>query len=150
MPADLDDYIMRVVDRHLASRSHGQKVATITGYDKDNHLIKATLEPDGIETGWFNPHTPGFGIAVGQTVGDQIKVGFLDGNIETPVSLGPLYSDQQRPPVVESGEMIMTMSGATMKIDKTGAISHTTSGSVHVTTTGGDINLNSSGNVNVN
>lgn len=127
LDAALSDYVHREISRQLASRS-GMKAAEITSYDSKNHLIKAKIQPEGWETGWFAPHTVGLGIAVGQSVGDQIKVGFLGGDIESPVSMGPLHSDKNRAPEAKSKELVITRAGATIKIDKDGNISHTTSG----------------------
>lgn len=136
MSTDLSDYIQFEVARALA-RFPTMKAAEITAYDPQNHRIKAMLHPDGIETGWFSVNTAhtgnGWGIAIGPKIGDQISVGFFDGNIETPHHLGRLHSDKERPPVVQSGEMLFQHeSGTKIKIDSGG----------HVTIDAGGANVN--------
>ncbi|MDZ5448964.1 phage baseplate assembly protein V [Labrys sp. ZIDIC5] len=144
--SEFQDYLHREIDRHLARRS-GIKAATITSYDPKRHAIKATIQPDGFETGWF-PHSVahvgnGFGIVAGPTPGDQIMVGFIDGDLESPVNLGRVHSDKERPPVAESGEVVIQSKGVTIKIDKDGNIGIT--GGAGLNFTGQNIKL--SGNV---
>ncbi len=122
--SDLADYIHAEIERHLASHA-GIKAAEISAYDPKRHAIKATLHPDGIETGWFPMGTShvgnGFGVVMGPNVGDQIMVGFLGGNIDSPVHLGRLHSDKEQPPVANSGEVVIQHgNGATIKITSTG------------------------------
>lgn len=122
--SDLQSYIHGEIARHLASLP-GTKAAEITAYDASNHRIKAKLWPDDIETNWFPMGTShvgnGFGVVMGPSVGDQIMVGFLDHNINAPVHLGRLHSDKERPPVAQSGELVIQhQSGGTIKITSTG------------------------------
>ena len=87
------------------------RVAKVTSYNPKTHAVKVKLLPEGQETGWMplgSHHIGnGFGIAVGATVGDQVVVGFLEGDHSTPIVMSRLYSDQQRPPEVKSGEMVL-------------------------------------------
>ncbi len=124
MTANLSDFVQHEISRALARHST-MKAAEITAFDPDNHRIKAMLHPDEIETGWFSVNTAGtgngWGVVIGPKVGDQISVGFFDGNIENPHHLGRLHSDKERPPVVQSGEILLKHeTGAIIKIDQNG------------------------------
>ena len=120
----LDDYVNQAINRYMASRQLGIKPATITSYDPSTYSIKATIQPDGHETGWF-PHSTthignNFGVVAGPSIGDQIMIGFLDGDPEQPVNLGRSHSDKERPPVAQSGEVVVQTKQTIIKMDKDG------------------------------
>lgn len=124
---DLIDTIRDVVQQEIArekASNPGIKAAEISAYDANRHAIKATLHPDEIETGWFPVGTShvssGGGVVHGPSVGDQIMVGFLDGNINAPVHLGRLHSDKEQPPIAQSGEIIFKQGGVVFKITASG------------------------------
>ena len=122
--SDLADYIHNEIARALASHP-GIKAAEVSAYDPKRHAIKAMLHPDEIETGWFPMHTShvgnGFGVAMGPNLGDQIVVGFIGGNMNSPVHLGRLHSDKEQPPVAQAGEMVIQHgNGALIKITSAG------------------------------
>jgi uncharacterized protein involved in type VI secretion and phage assembly len=117
------DIVQQEIARHMASQP-GIKAAEISAYDPKRHAIKATLKPDDIETGWFPVGTShvsnGGGVVMGPGVGDQIVVGFLGGNMDSPVHLGRLHSDKEQPPTANSGEIIMKQGNVTFKITGSG------------------------------
>lgn len=106
-----------------------------TAYDPTNHLAKVALQPEGQETGWLQIEVlhagNGFGILVGLTpgdgksTGDQVKVRFSYGDLESgKVSLRS-HSDVDKPPPVQSGEVLMMhSSGSKHYFDQSGNVTH--------------------------
>jgi len=107
-----DDGLANMIRREAAQPANARapiRVAEVTSYDPDTHSVKAKILPDGTETGWFPLGVihvgKGHGIAAGATEGDQLVVGFLEGDHSAPVVLSRLGSDDQPPPKVKSGEI---------------------------------------------
>src|SRR6201984_3451203 len=89
-----------------------------TGYNPQTHAIKGMLVPHGVETGWIPIATlstgNGFGVLVGPNVGDpqkldgdQFDIEFENGDPNTPIARNRLFSDSQKPPTVQSGEILL-------------------------------------------
>jgi len=139
MSADIEDLIRRTVDQMMTRQPH-PRIATVTSYDPNRHAIKAKHQPEGHETGWIPIGTMhignGIGMAIGPNVGDQVIVGFLEGDIETPFVMGRVHSDQERPPVAQSGEVVIQTSNSLLKIDKSGNITITSGGNLAVSASG--------------
>ncbi|OJY66453.1 phage baseplate assembly protein V [Rhizobium sp. 60-20] len=150
MTGDIEDLVRRIVDQHL-SRQARERAATITAYDPNRHAVKAQLQPEGVETGWMPIGTAhvgnGFGIAIGPQIGDQIVVGFHDGDPEAPYMKARLHSDQERPPVAQAGEMVFqTAAGFILKADQSGAVTLTLNGQdFTIDAGGGNVHINSAG-----
>jgi uncharacterized protein involved in type VI secretion and phage assembly len=87
------------------SRMHG----LVQSYDPNTYSVKVALQPSGILTGWIPIETQaignGWGVAYGPQIGDQAVVDFADGDPEAATVSGFIYSDQDRPPPVPSGEL---------------------------------------------
>jgi hypothetical protein len=112
---DLENLILSTVERVLAGR-RSERHGLVTSYDPDKHLAKVTFMPEGQESGWLPIETGhvgnGFGIAVGLTpgdgkkTGDQVIVRYQEGDFESGKIVQRVHSDQDKPPRVESGEMV--------------------------------------------
>ena len=166
----LTDLVHRIVERSL-SRRQPHRVATVSSYDPNTHSAKFMRMPESIETG-FLPLNPthvgnGWGVMNGPQVGDQYVLGFINGDVEVPFVVARLFSDKDKPPVVQSGEMLWMHQkghylkadadgnftlyhaavGGTMKFDPAGNITHDANGkSVVVQTKGsGSVTVNNSG-----
>lgn len=103
----------------------------VTSYDPVKHMAKVALQPEGQETGWLQIETPhmgnGFGIAIGltpgdgKTTGDQVKVRFSYGDLESGKVSGRSHSDADTPPVAQAGEIVVQhKTGNTFKMDQAG------------------------------
>lgn len=113
---DLERLILGVVERWSASR-YVERHGLVTSYDKDKHLAKVTFQPEGQESGWLPIETghigDGYGIAVGlqpgdgKTTGDQVIVRYQEGDFEGGKIVQRVHSDDQKPPKVESGELVI-------------------------------------------
>jgi phage baseplate assembly protein gpV len=112
---DLENLILRTVERWYASR-YSERHGLVTSYDPDKYLAKVVFMPEGQESGWLPIETGhignGFGIAIGLTpgdgkeTGDQVVVRYQEGDVESGKIVQRVHSDKEKPPRVESGEMV--------------------------------------------
>lgn len=124
--ADITDLVRRESAHGHGARAH-DRVGIVTSYNEDTHAVKVKIKPEDKETGWMPLGAlhvgNGFGIAIGANVGDQLAIGFLDGDPNAPYVKARLYSDKQKPPKVKSGEMVLFHeTGNKLYFDKDGAI----------------------------
>lgn len=126
----LRDLIHHEVERHLASR-YTKRIGLVTSYDPTNHAAKVTFQPEGQESGWIpigRQHVGnGWGIVVGltpgdgQTTGDHVEIYYHDNDIESGRITGLVHSDVDKPPTVQSGEMLVQhQDGRKVFFDKAG------------------------------
>lgn len=156
MSDDLVNLIHREVERALAGR-HSKRYGLVTSYDPTHHLAKVKLQPEGQETGFLPIRTNhignGWGMAVGLTEGDQVEVTPQEGDLESLQISGVVHSEQDAPPVVQSGEIIVkhkngasikfAQDGSTTVTDKSGsAFTMDGSGNVALSSAGGTISIN--------
>jgi hypothetical protein len=121
---DLINMVRREVERQLSGR-YNTRTGLVTSYDPKTHSAKVMLKPDNVETGWIPIRTDhignGFGILVGPTpgdgkkTGDQVEVTFTEGDLEQGRLMHRVHSDTEKPPPVESGEVLV-------KHEKSGSI----------------------------
>lgn len=121
---DLEDLVNRLVDRRLNSgngnvggTTYHERHAIVTSYDPDKYLAKVMYMPEGQESGWLPIETghigTDYGFAVGlqpgdgKKKGDQVIVRFQEGDLESGKIVQRVHSDADKPPRVESGEMVM-------------------------------------------
>lgn len=129
---DVENLILRTIERWWAGR-YSEKHGLVTSYDPDKYLAKVTFQPEGQESGWLPIETGhignGFGIAVGLTPGDgkesgdQVIVRYQEGDVESGKIVQRVHSDKEKPPKVESGEMVQWHEkGAKIFFKKDGSI----------------------------
>jgi phage baseplate assembly protein gpV len=147
----LTNLIYRCIDHAMSRYSH-PRVGTVTSYDPKTHSVKLARQPEGIETGFIplGSHAIGnnWGIVSGAQIGDQFMMGFINGDVEVPFIMSRLFSDQETPPSVNSGELIIKhSSGSSIKLAQDGSVAHTsntglsfTTGSPTAFTGGGNLN----------
>jgi phage baseplate assembly protein V len=122
------------------------RVGLVSAYDPDRHAVRVRLQPEDVESGWI-PVTEqhvgnGFGIVMGPNIGDQFEVQFQGSDGETGRILGRLYSNEDRPPRVEAGEvMIRHQSGTRIFLDKNGVITIESNQDFHIKS-GGVVKVN--------
>lgn len=148
---ELANFIRREVYRVLALRSK-PRVGLVSAYDPDTHSVKVRLQPEGNETGWVPLETlhigNGYGITMGPELGDQLEVEFQGGDPKVPRIVGRIFSDKEKPPRVEAGEMLLRRKdGSFVLMDKDGNTKVNAKTQVVVTTEGGNIYLRPSGKV---
>lgn len=135
MSTDLENLILRTVERFMAGR-YSEKHGLVTSYDPKKYLAKVTFQPEGQESGWLPIETGhignGYGMAVGLTTGDgkstgdQVIVRYQEGDVESGKIVQRVHSDEDKPPEVQSGEMVFWAKwGQKMYFAKDGSITLT-------------------------
>jgi uncharacterized protein involved in type VI secretion and phage assembly len=77
--------------------------------DTDNYAVTVRMRDTGIVLGKVPVATPRLGAVAIPPVGTLVLVQFLGGDINAPVVTGTLYSDEDRPPVSEDGQVIWNL-----------------------------------------
>jgi hypothetical protein len=116
MSGDLENLILSTIERYMASR-YSERHGLVTSYDPERYLAKVTFQPEGQESGWLPIETGhignGFGVAVGlqpgdgKSSGDQVIVRYQEGDFESGKIVQRVHSDNDRPPQVQSGEIVL-------------------------------------------
>ena len=176
---------VRRIAQEVAGRSQFKGTLVSTSYNPDLHAVKGIIQPHGVESGWVPIAAlhvgNGFGIAVGPRVGSAdaldgqvFDLHFDGGDPDTMVAHHRQFSSADKPPVVQSGEMLLMdqngtkvfwaqdksltilhgPSGASTKFDPSGNITHDGNGqNVTVQTKGNGavaVNAAGTGGVSVN
>jgi phage baseplate assembly protein gpV len=113
---DLENFILSVIERWSAGR-YTERHGLVTSYDPKNHLAKVVFMPEGQESGWLPIETghvgDGFGVAIGlapgdgKSTGDQVIVRYQEGDFESGKIVQRVHSDNDKPPTVQSGEVVI-------------------------------------------
>lgn len=141
MTDDLLNIVRREVHRVVQGLVQRPRIGTVTSWDPKTHSAKVMLMPENIETGWIpvsNHHAGnGYGVLIGLEIGEQVEIGFQEGDISSPRIMGRLHSDEDKPPEVKSGEVLIKhKSGSALFIDENGNIHLKSSGNVYVNGSG--------------
>lgn len=130
-----DDGLIDLIRREAATAAamrHWTGTVVVTSYDPKRHSIKGILVPHEIETGDIPIGAGGIGNGYGDLIGpkvgsaealdgDQFSVQFDAGNTNTLIATHRIFSDQDVPPQVQSGEMLRQHStGTKVFFDKDG------------------------------
>lgn len=121
MTGDLENLIFSCIERYFrgahAGPTYHERHAVVTSYDPERYLAKVMYMPEGQESGWLPIETghigSDYGFAVGlqpgdgKTSGDQVIVRFQEGDLESGKIVQRVHSDDDKPPTVQSGEMVM-------------------------------------------
>jgi hypothetical protein len=103
--------LLDILRREAQAAAQRQQPATltVTSYNPEKHAVKGTIKPYGIESGWIPIGTAavgdGFGVAIGPCVGDQFNLEFEGGDPNSARATHRLFSNDAKPPKVESGEV---------------------------------------------
>lgn len=155
MSDDLMGIIRREIERALAGR-HSKTYGLVTSYDPKKHLGKVKIQPEGQETGWLPIRTShignGWGMAIGLTEGDQVELTPQEGDVEALAITGVVHSDDDAPPQVGSGEILLQhKSGAKIKFSSDGStvLSDGNGSQIHMDGSG-NVSFSSSGTISIN
>jgi len=136
----LMNVIRREVYRVMQTYSHS-KIAEVTSWDPDNHMAKVKFKPRDNESGWLPVQAHhvggGFGILVGLTAGDIVKVEPHNGDPNAMQITARYHHDKAKPPRVESGQMLLKhQSGSTIFFDNDGSVHIKSKGNVFINGSG--------------
>lgn len=151
---ELMNIIRRECQRFMAQHSPQSRVGTVSSYDKKTHSAKVLLQPEGKESNWIPiavQHAgDGFGIVIGPEIGDQVEVSFHQNDPSAARITGRYHSEKDRPPQVESGEMLIKhKSGSSIFFDKNGNVRIDAKGEFRLNSAGG-AKLNTGSDLHLN
>lgn len=138
------DALLNVMRREAQRTGAGvarTRLATVTAYDPKRYAIRAAIQPEGVETGWASIMASGTGAGVGifapPAIGAQVILAFAEGDTDSPICLGAIYSDAQPPPNVPTGEAhIVAPSGAIVRCKANGDVEIVAAGAARITASG--------------
>ena len=81
--------------------------------DNDNYECDVKLKNGGNELRKVPVVTSHIGFAHVPNIGDLVLIGYIGGNVNSPVIMGSLYNDDQRPPLNDAGEIVYESPDAT-------------------------------------
>jgi uncharacterized protein involved in type VI secretion and phage assembly len=112
MTLTLFESIQQIVREELG-RIRTAELATVqsqhphaSASDNDNYACTVVLRDSGIVLGHVPVATDRIGTASIPAVGELVVVQFLNGDINSPVIVGRLYNDEDRPPANDDGQAI--------------------------------------------
>ncbi len=79
-----------------------------SGGDKDNYECNIKLKNKDVELRRVPVATQQLGFVSIPNVGDLAIVTFVEGDVNSPILLGRLYTDDDRPPTSKTGEVVYT------------------------------------------
>lgn len=104
---------IRQVAQHELRKMHVAELGTVTSIfphtdesDKDNYECNVQLKNKELELRKVPVATQGIGLVSIPQVGDLVLVSFVNGDLKSPVIVGRLYNDKDRPPANDAGELI--------------------------------------------
>lgn len=113
MTASLFQTIQRIVQEELG-RVRTAELAVVqeqhphaSDSDADNYACTVALRNSGIVLKRVPVATPRVGGVQIPAVGSLVLVQFMGGDVNAPVIVGSLYSDEQRPPVSQDGQAVL-------------------------------------------
>ncbi len=123
----LHNIVRREVMRALAQHSPQSRIGTVSSYDPEMHSVKVMLQPENKESNWIpiavDHMGSGFGVVFAPEIGDQMEISFHQNDPSSARVTGRYHSEQDKPPRVESGEMLLKhKSGAQILFNKKGEI----------------------------
>lgn len=108
--AFITNLIRREIDRALNARPVPQ-FGLVKSYDPDKYAVKVELQPEEAMTEWMPlpvEHVgDGYGLLMAPEIDDLVLVGFTDGDRNAPFIMKRVHNDEQPPPKVEAGEMVL-------------------------------------------
>jgi len=128
MQALINNILMRAAAQ--AGSTFVARWGVVTGYDPSSYAIKATIQPEDVETGfipllspWVGPQ---WGAFFGPAEGSQVLILFQEGSDQTPIAALFAFSAAMPPVAVPSGEMLLQhASGSLLHLDNSGNVTLT-------------------------
>lgn len=117
--------------RLQALRSAGIKITSrlglVTGYKPNKYAVKVSLQPEGVQTGFIRVAAAwlgaGWGMYAPPSIGDQVAVIFIDGDVSAGFAVCGLFDNAHAPTSVPSGEFwLVHKSGQSVKLTNDGKL----------------------------
>jgi phage baseplate assembly protein gpV len=108
----LVDVIQKIVEKEL-SKIYIAELGVVTSIfphesdsDKNNYECNVKLKNGELELRKVPVATQHIGLAYIPKVGDLVLINFIDGNINSPIIVGRLYNDEDKPPLSKGEEVV--------------------------------------------
>ena len=153
MIAHVEDAMRRQAQRMIDAKSF-TKIGVVTGFDARRYAAKVLLKPDDVETGWLPIGSllvgNGWGIVAPPSLGDQVEVNFLDGNLQAGVIGARFYSAKSAPMGgSKPGEfMLVHASGSRLRFLEDGTVELESAGNLDLNV-GGDLTMSVDGELSI-
>jgi phage baseplate assembly protein gpV len=105
--------VIRKIVNHEMQRIHVTELGVVTSIfphssnsDKENYECNVKLKYRDLELRKVPVATQHIGLAHIPNVGDLVLITFVNGNVNAPVIIGRLYTDEDRPPVSKEEEIV--------------------------------------------
>ena len=105
--------VIRNIARMEVKKVHTTELGVVTSVfphsddtDKDNYECNVKLKDKGVELRKVPVATQQIGFANILHTGDLVLVSFIDGSINSPVIVGRLYNEKDRPPTSKQEEIV--------------------------------------------
>lgn len=150
----LNGLLMRT-GAQMGAATFTTRLGLVTAYDPGTYAIKATIQPEDVETGFIPLLSPWVGNQWGAffapILGAQILILFQEGNSQVPIGALFLFSTAMPPVQVPSGEMLLQhQSGSLLHFDNSGNVTMTANQAMTLNAPAGcTINANTTINGNV-
>lgn len=109
---EIVEIMRKIVDNEIG-KIHTTEIGEVTsvfphssGSDKNNYECNVRLKYRDLELRKVPVATQMIGLASIPHVGDLVLINFINGNINAPVVVGRLYTDEDRPPLSEEEEIV--------------------------------------------
>ena len=121
------------------------RFGVVTGYDPDTYAVKATIQPEDVETGFvplLSPWVgPSWGAFFAPILGAQVLLLFQEGGQQAPIAALFAFSTAMPPVSVPSGEMLLQhAAGSLLHFDNAGNVDVKATGNLALS--GATISLN--------
>lgn len=132
---------MRLQSLRASGARTSSRIGFVTSYDPTNYAVKATLQPDDVETGWLSFASfwvgNGWGLFAPPSINQRISVELIDGDLDAGFAELSLFDNDNRPLEVQSGEFwLVHKLGAYFKLLNTGAVTFSDSKGASLTMNG--------------
>lgn len=119
---------MRLQALRKSGARTSSRIGIVTSYDPTNYAVVATLQPDGVQTGWLSFASAwvgnGWGMFCPPTPGQRIAVELIDGDFDAGFAEISFFDNDNRPLEVQSGEFwLVHKSGQFVKLTNDGKLS---------------------------
>lgn len=116
---------MRLQALRAAGENISSRLAEITSYDPSNYAVVATIQPEGIKTGWMPLACAwvgnGWGMFCPPSIGDLVDVHFIDSDLQAGFAQQRFFTTANRPLSVPSGEFwLVHKTGSFFKLTNDG------------------------------
>ena len=92
-------------------RNAGTRLGIVEGYDPVTYSVRVSIEPEGLHTRWIPLAAVaagnGFGILAAPKLGEAVVLVFQEDSILYAIAGLRLFTDDAKPPVVQSGEVLV-------------------------------------------